>query len=97
MPDNKQEPQFLGGGPRFNQAGALPPDTEPATDTAAPPFPWRNLAIALVALLLVALLYWITIGPSGMVHVSGRGGAASQGNRDFKHDPGPSSDGDPGS
>ena len=29
MADNKQEPQFLGGGPKFNRAGAQPPDTEP--------------------------------------------------------------------
>ena len=76
MADNKQEPQFLGGGPKFNRAGAQPPDTEPATVTPAPAFRWRNLVIALVALLLIGLLYWITTGPNGLVHVGGHGGTS---------------------
>ena len=76
MADNKQEPQFLGGGPKFNRAGAQPPDTEPAAITPAPAFRPRNLVIALVALLLIGLLYWITTGPNGLIQVHGHGGTS---------------------
>ena len=77
MADNKQEPQFLGGGPKFNRAGAQPPDEEASeSPPAAPAFRMRNLLIALVALLLIGLLYWITAGPNGTTHVTSHGGTS---------------------
>lgn len=75
MANNTNDPQFLGGGPKFNRVGAQPPDAEPSpTAAAAPAFPIRRLITALVVLLLIGLLYWITTVPKGLVHVGGHGG-----------------------
>ena len=77
MADKKQEPQFLGGGPKFNRAGAQPPVSEPVPPpTAAPTFPVRSLLIAVIVVALIGLLYWITTGPNGVVHTSGHGGTS---------------------
>ena len=77
MADDKQEPQFLGGGPKFNRVGAQPQDGAPAPGVpAAPSLRPRSLIIALVVVLLMGLLYWITSGPSGLVHVGGHAGTS---------------------
>ena len=78
MTDNKQEPQFLGGGPKFNRAGAQPPDAEQSetAPSATPTYPIRSLLIVLAVIALIGLLYWITTGPNGLIHVGGHGGTS---------------------
>ncbi|MBV9850885.1 MAG: hypothetical protein JO250_14530 [Armatimonadetes bacterium] len=77
MANDKQEPQFLGGGPKFNRVGSQPPDAEPVTvRSAAPAYRKRSLIIALIVIVLIGLLYWITNGPNGLTHVGGRGGTS---------------------
>ena len=79
MADNKHEPQFLGGGPKFNRVGTQPADadSEPASLLPArPAYRTRSIVTIVLVIVLVGLLYWITTGPNGLIHVGGHGGTS---------------------
>jgi hypothetical protein len=98
MADNNQQPQpqsqFLGGGPKFNRAGAQPPDVEvSAVPVAPPPNRTRTWLIVIALLVLVGVLYGLEaglLGPNGLTQKSGQGGISPT-----QHTTGPETD--PGS
>ena len=91
MAENNQQPQpnFLGGGPKFNRAGAQPPEAEvTAVPEAPPPNRTRTRLIVVMLLVLIGVLYLIIVGPNGQSPTP-RGG---QGISPTQHTTGPTSD-----
>ncbi len=91
MADNNQQPQFLGGGPKFNRAGAQPPAVEvSAVPAAAPPNRARTWLIVAAVLILIGALYAIENWSGGLHHITGRGGISpTQHTTGPQTDPGP--------
>lgn len=77
MAKDDQQPQFLGGGPKFNAAGAQPREEE-VTDVplAPPPYRARTRVIIIALVVLIGLLYAIMAGPNGTTILHGRGGVS---------------------
>ena len=82
MPKDSSQDKFLGGGISFNQAGYVPPETDPlAGDTgpiALPTKPTRHALRTLITVIIIVLLasgvYYLTeVGLGGVTHTQGHG------------------------
>jgi hypothetical protein len=92
MAKNNQQPQFLGGGPKFNAAGAQPPAKEVTeVPEAPPPNRMRTWLIVILLIVLIGILYAIIVGPNGLTVKSGRGAGISP----TQHTTGPDDSGGP--
>lgn len=79
MANDDPQPQFLGGGPKFNQAGSEPKTEEIADITPAPPpYQARARIIIIALLLLIGLLYAVMVGPNGLTVIQGHGGISPE-------------------
>lgn len=79
-PTDTEEKGFLGGGPRFNQAGnnaPLPGEKVADADTPAP-FGGPKVWIGVVVVILLIGILWMIFGNGlpGTQHVGGRGGVS---------------------
>jgi hypothetical protein len=92
MAKDNQQPQFLGGGPKFNAAGAQPPVTE-VTEVQEAPHPnrMRTWLIVILLIVLIGILYAIITGPNGQTEKTGRGTGISP----TQHTTGPDDSGGP--
>ena len=80
MADQKQNPEFLGGGPKFNTVGK---DNRPANGMEAPAVVpsrtgyWGRVAgIVLLVIVLVGVLFYLNAKDFGKTTVPGHGGQA---------------------
>ena len=80
MPKDSSQDKFLGGGISFNQAGYVPPETDPlAGDTGPiiiPTRPNRHTLRTLITVIIIVLLasgvYYLTeVGLGGVTHIQG--------------------------
>jgi hypothetical protein len=86
QPTNSPAPSgFLGGGPKFNQAGLNTPMAGEKTADVPPPPPFGGprVWIATVVIICVLILLYVQFGDNmlGTRHVGGRGGGLSASDR----------------
>ena len=80
MPDNNDD-TFLGGGIKFNSAGAGAPSHEPVTEIVPKglqPHQIRQAIVIAVVVVMVAALFVVSIMEFGVAHGHGRHGVSPE-------------------